>query len=165
MHKPTYEPHAGGKGYRLQGKKFFFTYPRCSLDKHDALVQLQARAPLAKALVAHETHANGESHLHAYVCTIDKLHTRDPHFWDLYGPEDKMYHGNYQTMRAPLGVFLYIQKEDKEPATFACDPKEEISARTQHRTVLGKRFMSGEPLHQVVAEEGNEHMVFGYKKL
>lgn len=116
-------------------------------------------------MVAQESHANGENHLHAYVCTTNVLSTRDHTFWDLEGPEDKMYHGNYQAVKHPLAVWLYIQKEDKEPATFACDPKEELSARTQHRTALGKRLLSGDPLHAVVIEEGNEHMVFGYKKL
>lgn len=64
-------PPKEGK-FRLNAKKLFLTYPKCSITKEEALEQLKAKLKhISKILVAHELHKDGTDHLHVYI-NLDK---------------------------------------------------------------------------------------------
>lgn len=62
-----FAPPKEGK-FRLNAKKLFLTYPKCSITKEAALEQLKLKLKgITKILVAHELHKDGTDHLHAYI--------------------------------------------------------------------------------------------------
>lgn len=104
------------KGFRLQGKHLFLTYPQCGLKKEIALEILRAilrqeGIGLAEHLIAEETHEDGSPHLHCYLQLSEKLATRKPRIFDLESATGETFHGNYQSCRSPSSVMRYCQKE------------------------------------------------------
>ncbi len=57
------------KKYRLNTKGLFLTYPQCPAPRECVQQMIEAKGNLTieKGLVAQETHADGELHLHAYI--------------------------------------------------------------------------------------------------
>lgn len=104
------------KGFRLQGKHLFLTYPQCGLKKEIALEILRAtlrreEIGILDWLIAEETHEDGSPHLHCYLSLASKLTTRNARLFDLENAEGELFHGNYQTCRSPSSVQRYCQKE------------------------------------------------------
>lgn len=70
--------------------KVFLTFPRCDIEKEDALEVLQWFAwdhnnEVDYAVVAHEFHSDGGNHLHIFAKFTKKVQTRDPRYFDVIG--------------------------------------------------------------------------------
>jgi len=92
--KPLQNPQKNVE-FRLNAYGYFLTYPQCPLTKEDAATQLQLLGQVVSGVVAEEKHEDGSPHLHAYLRFMKKLNVRKPEFFDLKGPDNAIYHGNY----------------------------------------------------------------------
>lgn len=131
--------------YQINSKKLFLTYPQCNLSKEYVADELIKRFSLTRYIVAHELHANGDDHLHAYLELSEPLRTRDPRFADI-----DQFHGNYQGCRSSKCVIKYCTKKDDyvgnidvsselSGSTRAADAEEIISGKTTLFELLQKR--------------------------
>lgn len=95
-------------GFRIQGKHFFLTYPRCDLPKEDLRTFLLSLYPEhgPHALVAREQHEDGSYHLHAAVTFERRIDCRDARRFDFLG-----HHPNLQRARSIQDVAEYISKD------------------------------------------------------
>jgi hypothetical protein len=82
------------------------------------------------AIVAEETHEDGESHLHVAMSLKQKVNYKDPRCLDFIGES----HGNYQAMKNQLKCLEYITKEDKEPAAIGIDFRARIRELKVHKS-------------------------------
>ncbi|RIA80137.1 hypothetical protein C1645_745464 [Glomus cerebriforme] len=98
--------------FRLQSKKLFLTYPRCSLGKNDALTILRRLClthVVESYVVASEQHEDGTPYLHCYLALSGKIDKRSPACFDLdFGGEK--FHRNYQGARDAGDVIAYCKK-------------------------------------------------------
>jgi len=106
--------------FRLQAKQLWLTYPRCPIPKDEALAQLQYDLGLvvSKYIVAEELHADGASHIHAWLLLKEKCDIRDPNALDLNSyiseigmEEGTHYHGHYQACRLKARCQKYCMKD------------------------------------------------------
>jgi len=101
------------KSFRLQGKNFFLTYPKCNLTREVVLsILLEKLVDVKYVIVASELHKDGTPHIHALIMSNTKIHTRSNTFFDL-----TTFHGNYQAARDTDDVIEYIKKSDTTPLT------------------------------------------------
>jgi hypothetical protein len=94
---------------RWASKKFFMTYPKCPLEKHQLLEAYQEKwgSDLHRWVIAREFHKDGTPHLHALI-EFHKVKEFTKADWgDVMG-----YHGNYATPRQYIGCVSYVCKED-----------------------------------------------------
>ncbi len=116
------------KGFRLQGKRFFFTWPNLEIDSKSALDAIMGWRPVKWAMVARETHESGEHHIHAAVWLKSKCDLRTFRSLDnVFGK-----HGNYESMRDPVKSVQYLMKEEDFRA-YGFDPKAYVKARAGRR--------------------------------
>lgn len=95
--------------FRMQGKNFFLTYPKCYASRHTLSSFLQTKGETTYSIVAKEDHKDGTPHLHALVMYKEKLRFSSSTFFDFDG-----FHGNYQTARDTNDVRNYVIKSDTE---------------------------------------------------
>lgn len=93
--------------FRIQGKNFFLTYPKCDISIDQAYETLNYKNTIRYALIAQEKHKDGDLHLHAYIEYVKKLNIRDPKHFDLGDC-----HGNYQKPDNIEAVINYCKKEN-----------------------------------------------------
>lgn len=122
-------PGPSTRSFRLQGKRFFFTWPRCTTSSEDALSKLLGWRPLDRCMVARELHADGTPHLHALLWLKRRMDIRSCTTLDAILGQ----HGNYQGMRDPVASVKYLLKEDTSPAVFGFDPNEYVAASANKR--------------------------------
>ncbi len=80
--------------------------------------------------------------------------------------KEVVHKGDYTVAKNPIAIFKYIQKEDKNPASYGCDPQEEIKARVDKQKILGKRILAGENIKNIVAEDDYAGIIpYHYKKI
>ncbi len=109
---------AGRVKYRVQGKRFFLTYPRCEVEKEVALANLQKLWPDAtQALIAKEKHADGGGHLHLLVIFGVRKNFRTPTWADQVVGK----HGDYGSVRSLKATVRYLLKEDTDPLAWNFD--------------------------------------------
>lgn len=94
--------------FQINSSRFFLTYPQCTLLKEDVRDYFIHNFKVQEYVVAHELHANGDSHIHVYLRLTDPLRTRDCKFADLPGG----FHGNYQGCRSAKSVIKYCTKSE-----------------------------------------------------
>lgn len=91
----------------LHCKRFFLTYPRCDVDKEEALRLLRSRETIPfHHIIGRERHEDGEHHLHVYLEFTRQKHLRDERHFDLNG-----HHPNIQTVRNPSACQAYCIKD------------------------------------------------------
>lgn len=101
-------------GFKLRGRHFFLTYPRCDLEKQDCLDQLQEEFDIKGFIVAQEKHADEGLHVHVYMETAKRVCVTVRGKFSLWGhslDETKEYTGNYQVVRDSLRVQKYCKKD------------------------------------------------------
>lgn len=151
---------ADQKKFRLQGKQFFLTYPRCGATKEALLAFLQTLGTLHGGIdryrVCAETHQDGTPHLHAYVSFYKKVTVTNCYYFDFEG-----YHGSYETVRSRVGALRYISKHGDYIENF--DTSSKLNSMLLRKRDISKELMAGRPLHQVT--DDNPELLFGYKKL
>lgn len=137
------------KGYRLQTRSAFLTYPQCHIKKERALLKLKRFREPSFICVSQETHEDGNPHLHALIQWKDKFETKNATFFDLVDSEDenKKYHGNYQSAKNNEDVLKYIKKDENylEDGVFQSNKQSEV----QRRALENKKILTT-PLNQLV---------------
>lgn len=107
--------------FRLQGKNFFLTYPRCDKSPDqlaDALRTLWG-SNIKWYLICQEPHKDRTPHLHATIGLHRKYETRNHTFADFLG-----HHGSYETTKDIGGSLTYCGKERDWPkATYGDLPE------------------------------------------
>lgn len=102
-------------GFRLNSKGVFLTYPQCPAPREAIRDMIEAKGlTIAKGLVAQESHASGDLHLHAYFKFDKPVNYKDPRCFDIEY-ENKTYHGKYEPAKSAIASIKYISKHDKEP--------------------------------------------------
>lgn len=145
--------------FRLDGKAFFLTYPKCDLERTDALDMLTTRLagiPISQYCIAREQHQDGSYHLHCLLILERRKNTTNPNYFDL-----GTFHGNYQSARNRVKVYDYITKSDTE--CLSNIDAESLRIKTVKREMIGKRIMDGSKLEELVEEYPS--LLFGFKRL
>lgn len=148
------------QAFRIQGKSFFLTYPKCPMDKQLALVQLQAKAPSTYVCVSHELHEDGSDHLHALLQTTDKFSSRKADVFDLDGYSLGKFHGNYQTSKDASDVRKYVQKSGDyvEDGEFLSNKQSDLQKRA-----ASNKLIIDTPLHSLI--DSGEISIHNYSAL
>lgn len=136
-----------GSRFRLQGKRFFFTWPRCSVDAKDALAHVLAWRPCDQAMVAREKHADGTPHLHALIWLTKRCDLSS------YASLDRILdcHGNYQAMKDPVACVQYLMKGD-DFHSHGFEPREYVDAARKKRKQPASLHSAGTGLWSEAAE-------------
>ncbi|UOK21034.1 replication associated protein [Chifec virus UA13_133] len=124
--------------FALNTSQLYLTYPECDIDKVVMYDYLYDKFQPDQILVAHELHANGHSHLHAYLKLKGPLRTYDPRFADYVNAEGRVYHGNYQGCRSSKNVIKYCSKED------------DVSTNMDLTAILAKRSSRREHMEELI---------------
>lgn len=93
--------------YQINTSRLFLTYPQCTLTKERTLELLMEKFDIFNYIIASETHANGDPHIHVYLELNEAYRSRDSKFADIDG-----FHGNYQGCRSTKNVQKYCTKAE-----------------------------------------------------
>lgn len=99
------------RGFRLNAKSVFLTYPQCNLSKQDlkeALVDM--KLPIFACAIAQERHEDGSPHLHCLLVFNKKVDFSDARKFDVNG-----FHPNIQATRNQQASLMYLCKDDPNP--------------------------------------------------
>nr|QCY72083.1 Rep protein [Bhendi yellow vein mosaic virus]QDQ36622.1 Rep protein [Bhendi yellow vein mosaic virus] len=103
------------KRFVINSKNYFLTYPQCSLNKEEALSQLQnIQTPTNKKYIkiCRELHENGEPHLHVLIQFEGKYKCQNQRFFDLVATNRSAhFHPNIQGAESSSDVKSYIDKD------------------------------------------------------
>lgn len=144
--------------FQLNSKQLFLTYPQCTLSKDEAHMLLRLKLEeymLEKYVIAHELHANGDHHLHAYIKLSMPYRTRDSRSLDIGG-----FHGNYQGCRSAKNVVKYCTKEEDYISNM--DIGDLVNGESKTKLAMS-RVLAGEPLTTIVEEY--PMLLKGYRNL
>jgi len=144
------------KKFRLKGKNFFLTYPKCLLERQEVADLLLSIVACECIMVAKELHMDGLPHIHVFLTAKKKVDVSRPTYFDVGG-----YHGNYQTARNSDDVVTYINKSDKEPYVYGQYIGNNQTA-VQKRAIQNKALL-GKSLPDLV-DEGLIH-ISQYKQM
>ncbi len=123
------------KGFRLQAKKLFLTYPQCDMRMDDFEQEMKdklKRYGIKEYLYVIEEHRDGKPHIHAYVELNKKSDIKNENTLDIE-KEDEKYHGNYAAARNHKSVIEYLMKDSKDS-----EDKEMVRVSNGIRIRLGK---------------------------
>lgn len=100
---------SSSSGFRLQGTRFFLTFPQCDKSPDEAQQALKdlLKDKYKSSIVAQEKHEDGSPHLHIYVEVLKRMNISNAAYWDVVGGK----HGNYQAVRNADAVKRYVTKE------------------------------------------------------
>ena len=140
--------------FRLTGKGFFLTWPKCTATKEEAMLVLQSKGPYEKAIVCHELHEDGTDHLHGFIKYEKKKNFKDPKCFDI-----GECHGNYQTAKSFVAVARYVMKGN-DYIYEGESPDDQIRASENHTTVACVKALRGVRLTQIVEETPGSLMYF-----
>jgi len=101
-------PSQPTQNFRFSAKNIFLTYPRCDVDKEDALAHFNQLFPdnEFKYTISREQHQDGGYHLHVLLSFSNKLNIRNASHFDLSG-----FHPNIQPVRSLRNVDKYTKKD------------------------------------------------------
>lgn len=94
------------KGFRLNAKKVFLTYPKCKLTKEELLDKLPNKESIEQYYIARELHEDGEPHLHAILVYNYKLNIKSEKHFDIGD-----YHPNIQSVKKLDNAISYVCKD------------------------------------------------------
>lgn len=114
------EPNESIHPFRIQAKHVFLTYPQFECNKNELLEHLQSCYAIEKAIISRELHADGQPHMHAYVCWKKKIDCRDQRKFDF-----KEKHPNIQRCQNIQATIQYVQKDDMDPLKFGFDNEDD----------------------------------------
>nr|ADW24231.1 Rep protein [Tomato leaf curl Hainan virus] len=101
--------------FRINAKKYFLTYPHCSLTKEEALSQLKnLETPVNKLFIriCREFHEDGTPHLHVLIQFEGKFQCKNQRFFDLTSPSRSAhFHPNIQAAKSSTDVKSYMDKD------------------------------------------------------
>lgn len=136
-------------------RKYSITYPQCILDKEHAGEILRQFADARCVVVAHEKHADGHDHLHAYMEFRSRAR-RGTALFDIQGS-----HGNVQGCRNTKDWLKYITKFDKKPYSWGLDIEAALAKKNAHLSVAKAAEMSYDELRTKVRPEQLQRTLAG----
>jgi len=95
--------------FRLNSKQLYLTYPKNDTTKEECLARIQAYfgSKLDWAVIAHEKHKDGDSHLHALVILKDRVNFSSFTTLDSFAGK----HGDYRSAKSVTAVLQYVKKD------------------------------------------------------
>lgn len=137
---------ATARRFRLQGKKFFVTFPQCDTPKEQALANIVEHYGdvLKWAVVGAEKHEDGNPHLHACFELGRKYTYCIATCFDFVAGA----HGNYQTCRNVRNCLKYCSK-DGDFVSKGIDVGEILSKKDGKHTVIAGMVRGGATLTEV----------------
>lgn len=121
--------------FRMAGKSFFLTYPKCRLTKDEAHEALLLLGPFDYFLCSREYHEDGDPHLHCLIIYPKKKDISNERYFDISG-----YHGDYRTAKSNEKVRDYILKADLSPLEIGIFDSNSQSA-VQRRAIENKLIL------------------------
>jgi len=112
-------------------------------------------------LVAHELHANGTSHLHAYVKCKGPYRTDNSRFADIKDVDGRVYHGNYQGCRSAKNVIKYCSKDEDYVSNFDVAPL--LAKRSNRREHMESLLLGKRTLEELLVDE--PQYLYNYQSL
>lgn len=105
------KPRKKIKRFRLQGKRFLLTYPRCDRDPNELveLIKKHYAEAYEYAVVCKELHKDGTPHIHAVVGISASVEYSKPDCFDWVCGQ----HGNYGVVRNLRKSLAYVIKDGK----------------------------------------------------
>jgi len=150
--------------FRLSGKYFFVTYPKCPLEPQKGIPVFAKFKHYRCSVWGQERHLDGDLHLHAIVCMAERTNITSPTSFDISGENGSVYHGNYQVAREPRAVLDYVTKHGNvfEDHTTVAELAQELAPGARKRTateVLLNEMKEGKTIQQAAAMHP-EHLTF-----
>ena len=129
---PPANPRRKKRGkFRIAGKKFSLTWPKCNTEPQVVLDRIMAMSQGVKwAVVSREKHEDGTWHLHAAVWFKAKFDSDSPRCLDFLAGQ----HGDYAPARDMTKWLKYILKDNDYVSSPGFDPKVYLEARANHRS-------------------------------
>ncbi len=150
------------KKFRINAKNLFLTYSQ--IDKEithlEILEQLQTKLDIKKYIIAIEEHSNKLGiHSHVLLCLPRRYDIRSESFLDLNW-KDKIYHGNYQSVRNLNHVIKYIIKENNyiksESFKLYTNNKGELISLKEHILIQARKNGINKALKEFIDEDPNK---------
>lgn len=134
------------KGFRLQGKNLFLTFPQCPAKKEEVQVRLLGKwqEELDWYIIAEEDHADGTPHLHLLLSFKEQFRTCRLDAFDFLGGK----HGNYQVAKNQKKCVQYVTKSDNYLAV-GIDVASVLQKKSGKFGTLAKLIMEGNTLQQL----------------
>jgi hypothetical protein len=135
----------------MNAKKFFLTFPKCTVSMHTAMERLKGGEHLEWAVVAEELHKDGTTHLHIALALTRKINITSEGYWDYV----TLQHGNYQTMRSPNRCLEYITKDGKyleHGISVAAKLAAAKSKQSYGFELCARELMSGKSVYEIAKE-------------
>lgn len=137
------------RGFRLQARRFFLTFPQCATTKETAIDNAHSLLPdINWIVVCEEKHQDGSPHLHVALELKEKKHIRDPNFFDPIGGQ----HGNYQAMKNKAKCIEYVIKAGDFIAE-GIVPQDVLKKKDGRSSWAAKRIMAGATLEELNEED------------
>lgn len=144
------------RGFRLQGKRFFLTFPQNSTAKETALANIKLHLPETSwIIISQENHQDGEKHLHIGIEFKEKVRTRKVDYFDCIAGK----HGDYKIMKSVAGTIKYLKKEDKTPLIDGEVPDDGVSKRGSKGNVIASMVDAGCNLREIYDAEPGYFML------
>ncbi len=136
--------------FRLGAKKIFLTFPQCDTTKEIALERIIAHfgTTLDWTVIAQETHADGNFHLHLGISLRTKLESRDPHVLDWI----TMKHGSYEGMRNVKKSLEYFHKSDPTPLCHGINAKAVMNKKNGRSDIVAQELLDGKSIDDITEE-------------
>jgi len=143
-------PDAVGAGrrrgeFRVCGKHFFITYPRCPVAADYATSWFLSNYPEAIGLtVAREEHADGSPHLHVAVSFGTRKDVRNAQYFD-FDFDGLSFHPNIQLARDLQSVLRYVTKYG-DFTSEGCHVGVDVAQKVSRLAEIAKAAISGQSL-------------------
>nr|QSS76686.1 C1 protein [Tomato curly stunt virus] len=161
------------KRFQIYGKNYFLTYPHCSLNKEEALHQIQnLSTPTNKKYIkiCRELHEDGSPHLHVLIQFEGKYKCQNQRFFDLVSPtRSAHFHPNIQGAKSSSDVKSYINKDGDtiEWGEFQVDGRSARGGQQTANDAAAEALNSGsaEAAMAIIREKLPEKFIFQYHNL
>ncbi|ASF23368.1 replication-associated protein [Tomato mosaic Trujillo virus] len=159
--------------FSIKAKNYFLTYPQCSLNKEEALSQLQnLNTPVNKKFIkiCRELHANGEPHLHVLIQFEGKFNCTNKRLFDLVSPTRSVhFHPNIQGAKSCSDVKSYVEKDGDtaEWGVFQIDGRSARGGQQTSNDAAAEALNAGtkEEAMKIIKEKLPEKFLFQYHNL
>nr|QSS76770.1 C1 protein [Tomato curly stunt virus] len=161
------------KRFQIYAKNYFLTYPHCSLNKEEALHQIQKLStPTNKKYIkiCRELHEDGSPHIHVLIQFEGKYKCQNQRFFDLVSPtRSAHFHPNIQGAKSSSDVKSYIDKDGDtiEWGDFQVDGRSARGGQQTANDAAAEALNSGsaEAAMAIIREKLPEKFIFQYHNL
>lgn len=149
---------------RLSAKSFLLTYAQCPVNKQDLFDYLLRKGETERLIVCEEAHADGNPHLHAFVCYKQKKVNCSMKYFDFFGyhPNIRVHKPGCDPVVSAVNCWNYCMKSDVNPLTHGAPPEKQKRKReSAFRDALSvcQRTSVGAAMDVLLAECAYETLV------